>query len=127
MARTASRATKKAAQPATRRGKASKTPEVPPAPAPVEIPPTKRGANKPLQVLAPYLGKRPDEWFAERIGRSIQTVAAMRLQAGMPSYGERCRARLPITVPDAEIERAIAQFRGARKKYRHRGPTPGGW
>ena len=82
---------------------------------------------KPLDFLAPYLGKRPDEWFAERIGRSIQTVAAMRLQAGMPSYGERCRQRLPITVPDAEIERAIAAFRSARKKYRHRGPTPGGW
>ena len=125
MARTASRATKAAKPAATKRGRRVKT--VPPAPAPVEILPTKRGQDKPLAVLAPYLGKRPDEWFAERIGRSIQTVASMRLQAGMPSYGERCRMRLPITVPDAEIERAIATFRNARKKYRHRGPTPGGW
>src|SRR4051812_7299880 len=124
MARTATRA--KAAKPATKTNR-RKVPKTPEAPAPVEILPTKRGQNKPLGVLASYLGKRPDEWFAERIGRSIQTVAAMRLQAGMPSYGERCRMRLPITVPDAEIERAIAQFRNARKKYRHRGPTPGGW
>src|SRR5204863_6686911 len=86
--------------------------------------PSKPAVTKPLDHLAPYLGKRPDEWFAERIGRSIQTVAAMRLQANMPSYGERCRQRLPITVPDTEIERAIAAFKSARKKYRHRGPTP---
>lgn len=89
------------------------------------IEPEKR--SRPLDLLAPYLGKRPDEWFAERIGRSIQTVAAMRLQTNMPSYGERCRQRLPITVPDTEIERAITAFKNARKKYRHRGPTPGGW
>jgi hypothetical protein len=90
--------------------------------------PLEEGApRRPLDLLAPYLGKRRDEWFAERIGRSIQTIAAMRLQAGMLSFGERCRLRLPITVPDAEIERAIAAFKNARKKYRHRGPTPGPW
>ena len=114
MARTVSRA--KAAKPA-KSSKAATTAD-PAKPA---------KALKPLDLLAPYLGKRPDEWFAERIGRSIQTVAAMRLQAGMPSYGERCRARLPITNSDDEVERAIAAFRNARKKYRHRGPTEGGW
>jgi hypothetical protein len=116
MARTASRA--QATKPA-KTAKSGKTAE--------PATPAKASSNKPLDLLAPYLGKRRDEWFAERIGRSIQTVAAMRLQAGMPSFGERCRLRLPITVPDAEIERAIAAFKNARKKYRHRGPTPGPW
>jgi len=123
MARTASRAK---ATPAKKRGRPAKG-----ARAATTVSATPQLPNpmskKPLALLAPYLGKRPDEWFAERIGRSIQTIAAMRLQANMPSYGERCRQRLPITVPDSEIERAITGFKNARKKYRHRGPTPGGW
>ena len=87
---------------------------------PVRVP----KVDHPTEILAPYLGKRPDTYFSEKIGCSVNTVAAFRAKHKLPSYGERCRERLPITIPDAEVDRAIAAYRIARRKYRPKTGRP---